>query len=349
MARCVEAYARAQVGQGLRVAVATPGGSLAERGAAAGATVLEWQAARAPGVSTGQEIAALERLVRLWRPDVVHLHSAKAGLAGRCAVRGALPTVFQPHAWSFDAARGPMRRGILAWERAAARWADLVLCVSEAERLRGTAHGVRARYLVQPGGADLVRFAPADEMSKARARDRLGLGSGPLAVCVGRLARQKGQDILLKAWPRVRQEVPAAALALVGDGPEAGRLMTALAPGATIAGPSDTPWDWYAAADVVVVPSRWEGFPLVPLEAMATARSVVGTAVTGMVEAIAEGTGALVRPGAVAPLATAIADRLAEPARAHAEGLTGRRHVEQNYDAAQLANRLPAIYTSLLP
>lgn len=75
------------------------------------------------------------------RPDVLHAHSAKAGLAGRLAVRGGVPTVFQPHAWSFDAVGGATAALALRWERFGARWADRVLCVSEAERRAGEAEG----------------------------------------------------------------------------------------------------------------------------------------------------------------------------------------------------------------
>jgi glycosyltransferase involved in cell wall biosynthesis len=351
VARCVEEYARSQADNGMEVAVASPDGPLAKLVAQAGATPLHWDATRAPGPSLRREVRSLRKLVDEWRPDVVHLHSSKAGLAGRWAIRGKVPTVFQPHAWSFDAATGPMRRAILAWERRAARWIDLLLCVSEAERLRGNAHGISAiRSLVQPGGADLSRFKPADDAAKRDARERLGVDPDvPLAVCVGRLARQKGQDILLGAWPSVREQAPNAQLVLVGDGPEAESLQDDLTEGATIAGPSKNPQDWYAAADVVVVPSRWEGFPLVPLEAMATGRPVVGAAVTGMVEAIPAGTGALVRPNAQGPLARAVTTRLTNPDQARAEGEAARHHVERDFNANRLAKRLPNIYRSLAP
>ncbi|KIF05101.1 glycosyl transferase family 1, partial [Streptomyces sp. RSD-27] len=101
------------------------------------------------------------RLIRRVRPDLLHAHSAKAGLAGRMAVRGSLPTVFQPHAWSFDAVGGTTAALALRWERAGARWAHRVLCVSEAERRAGEAEGVTARWAVIRNGVDLAHFRPA--------------------------------------------------------------------------------------------------------------------------------------------------------------------------------------------
>src|SRR4051794_2187232 len=97
--QCVAALAADQVARGWDVTVAAPEGvSLSP-----GVTHRVWHASRAPGPATPGETARVARIVRDARPDVVHLHSSKAGLAGRLAVRGRVPTVFSPHAWSFAA------------------------------------------------------------------------------------------------------------------------------------------------------------------------------------------------------------------------------------------------------
>ncbi|MYW34882.1 glycosyltransferase, partial [Streptomyces sp. SID2119] len=151
------------------------------------------------------------------RPHVVHAHSAKAGLAGRIAVRGRVPTVFQPHAWSFEAVDGRTAELALGWERFGARWADHILCVSESERRTGQQAGITARWSVIHNGIDLDRFRPGGQADRTAARASLPLLDGvdpqaPLVVCVGRLTRQKGQDVLLDAWRRLR--VPGARLVL---------------------------------------------------------------------------------------------------------------------------------------
>src|SRR5690348_8518603 len=95
-------YVKDQLARGYAVFVACPpDGWLAAAAAEAGATVLCWNAAREPGARVAGETFHLAQLIWSTRPHVVHLHSAKAGLAGRLAVRGRRPTVFQPHAWSF--------------------------------------------------------------------------------------------------------------------------------------------------------------------------------------------------------------------------------------------------------
>ncbi|WP_143642376.1 glycosyltransferase, partial [Streptomyces viridochromogenes] len=130
VARVVADLAAAQLAAGWRVTVAAPpGGTLTDTLTALGCAVRRWEATRAPGPRLPGEVRRLARLVREVRPDLVHAHSAKAGLAARLAVRGALPTVFQPHAWSFEAAGPVVNRVALGWERWGARWAARVVCV----------------------------------------------------------------------------------------------------------------------------------------------------------------------------------------------------------------------------
>ncbi len=179
----------------------------------------------------------------------MHAHSAKAGLAGRLAVRGRVPTVFQPHAWSFDAVQGREAALALTWERYAARWSTRTLCVSETERRAGEEAGIAAHWSVIRNGIDLRHFRPDEGAARAPARAALPLLSGlpagaPLVVCVGRLCHQKGQDILLRAWQQVAAAVPGARLVLVGDGPDRERLTAQAPPGVLFAGASrDTrPW-----------------------------------------------------------------------------------------------------------
>ncbi|WP_233102532.1 glycosyltransferase, partial [Streptomyces flavofungini] len=277
VARVVTDLVKAQRAAGMDVHLACPdGGTLAR--SAGPVPVHPWAAARSPGPGLRAEVRDLARLVDAVRPTLVHAHSAKAGLAARVAVRGRVPTVFQPHAWSFEAVDGSVALLARTWERHAARWTARTLCVSAAERETGRRAGIAGACSIVPNGIDPERFLPG-ERGVARARllgmdgggglvaadgaaglrsagDGAGLlagsglfagdggagllsadgaaalrsaddGAGLLAaddalwvVCVGRLCRQKGQDVLLRAWPTVAARVPGARLVLVGDGPE---------------------------------------------------------------------------------------------------------------------------------
>ncbi|MFM9552179.1 MULTISPECIES: glycosyltransferase [Streptomyces] len=349
VARVVTDLVRAQLAEGLRVAVACPDGPLAPELRALGADVRHWAATRSPGPTLLSEVRGVRRILDDVRPDLVHAHSAKAGLAGRLAVRGRVPTVFQPHAWSFEAVDGAMAALALGWERTGARWASRVVCVSEAERITGLRAGVRARWTVIPNGVDAGRFHPA---AVDTVRAQLPLLSevdpaAPLVVCVGRLCRQKGQDVLLAAWDEVLRRVPRARLVLVGDGPEGERLRALAPEGVLFAGAVTNAVPWYQAADLVVLPSRWEGMALAPLEAMACGRPVVLTEVDGARESLPSGQ----EPVPVedpAALAGAVARLLLDPLLRESLGHQGRRHVLTTHDVRHTNEAVAGVYRELL-
>ncbi|MFF3764201.1 glycosyltransferase [Streptomyces sp. NPDC001922] len=356
VARVVVDLVRSQARSGLRVVVACPpGGGLGDAAADAGAEVLSWPAGREPGRRLPLETLRLARLIRRARPGLVHAHSAKAGLTARLAVRGRIPTVYQPHAWSFEAVGGRTAELALRWERYAARWAHRVLCVSEDERLRGVRAGVPGRWAVVRNGVDTDRFRPAGPAAREEARAALPAlrelpRRAPLVVCVGRLCRQKGQDVLLRAWPAVAAAVPGAVLALVGDGPDHGALREAAPPDVLFAGAAADTAPWYAAADLVVLPSRWEGMALAPLEAMACARPVVVSEVAGARESLAPGhaDGCLVPPEDPRALARALTALLLDPGRRRTLGEQAREQVRGAYDIRRTTAAVTRLYGDLL-
>jgi glycosyltransferase involved in cell wall biosynthesis len=174
-----------------------------------------------------------------------------------------------------------------------------------------------------------------------------GIGDSiPHAVCVGRLCRQKGQDVLLEAWPEITERVPGARLVLVGDGPDLEALRTGAPPGVIFAGNVADPRPWYHAADLVVLPSRWEGMALAPLEAMACSRPVVVTDVTRARECLPPGQadGAVVAPGDTHALALATAALLADRSTCDLRGRQARSHMRENHDVSRVVDRMYGVY-----
>lgn len=346
--RCVRELVADQLERGWAVTVASPRGDLEDAVRGLGAAHVSWPAGRAPGPATAVETMRLRWLFAEHPFALIHLHSSKAGAAGRLALRGRLPTIFQPHGWSFYPLSGALRRAAIAWERIGARWAHAILCVSETERRRGEEAGIRARWEVVPNGIDPRALSPASEVDRVAARARLGLDRSPLVVCLGRICHAKGQDVLLDAWPRVLGRVPEARLALVGGGPDAAALQQRPAERVTFAGERTDAPDWLAAADVVAAPSRWEGMSFAMLETMASARSLVITDVPGARDALGDEAAAVVPLGDLRALAAAIIERLLDPALAAGEGAAARARVERSYDVRDSTDGVARLYARIL-
>lgn len=325
---------RVQVQQGHRVFVACPPGDLAPLARAAGARVLHWRAARGPSLRTFGEMRRLRRIVRDLEPAVVHLHSSQAGSVGRLVLRGRRPTVFTPHAWSWNSLTGRGSRLTASWERLLARWTHAAACGSADEMHEGQDHGVGGRMVVIGHQMGEALVAPVHELSRDDARRRLDLPlDDEIVVCPARLARQKGQDVLLRAWRTVREEHPGARLVLVGDGPDRADVERATAdlPEVDMVKwlPRSEALVWMRAADVVVCPSRYEGMALVPLEAAALGVPVVACRVQGMTSDLSPEARRLVPVEDHAALATALTETLADPrarVRGGAEARAWSRH-----------------------
>lgn len=325
----------------IALAVACPPDSrLAAHVRALGVELLPWEATRGPGAAVLTEVRALSALIRAWGPDLVHLHSSKAGLAGRLAIRGRIATVFQPHAWSFEAVNGLPALLSRAWERRAERWTHVTVCVSEAELAAAPAAGIRTHAAVIPNAVDPAGCSVGD---RAAARAGLGLNlHQPYAVCVGRLCEQKGQDALVALWPAIREEVPGAQLVLVGGGPLAQELSLSCPPGVILVGPQDAA-DWYAAADLVIVPSRWEAMAMVPLEAQAAGRMVVGYDVAGMAESLGP-ENILVPSGDRDAMTAAVRSALLDLPGTHDRGLRGRDFAVRTWSPHLQLDLLRTVY-----
>jgi glycosyltransferase involved in cell wall biosynthesis len=210
------------------------------------------------------------------------------------------------------------------------------VCVSDDELEAGRTAGVTSPAEVVCNGVDTRRLHPKPKKDDT-----------PTAVCVGRVAHQKGQDLLLEAWPEVLESVPDAQLLIVGDGPMAATLRATPHRQVHWHGHSDQVADFYERADVVVLPSRAEGMALVPLEAMACGRSVVAFDVEGVRQSLADA-GEVVPAGDTKALAQAIALRLADPELAAAEGKRGRMRAEILFDRDRMTDQIVTLTEKLV-
>jgi teichuronic acid biosynthesis glycosyltransferase TuaC len=198
---------------------------------------------------------------------------------------------------------------------AATRAAAAVTAVSQPLADRLEAAGVPKQKLhVIPNGVDTTRFAPRD---RAASRAALGLGESPLVVCVSRLSHEKGVDVLVDALATLRARVPAARVAVVGEGAEHAALdqrIAAAGLGDVVrlvgAVPHASVPTWMAAADVVCMPSRREGHPNAAMEALACGRPLVASRAGALTALVTAARGITVEPGDAAALGGALADAL---------------------------------------
>jgi glycosyltransferase involved in cell wall biosynthesis len=216
-----------------------------------------------------------------------------------------------------------------------ARSADLALAPSEA-----TADEIRRDYRVED-------VAVVPNVTGGLAVEPAAATEGPAGylLFVGRLRLRKGVEVLLAALAELRRRRIKAVLQIAGDGEHRKRLerkVDELGLRDTVAflGTCDGPRvrRLLAGAAALVVPSIYEGMPLVVLEAMAAGVPVVGSRVSGIPEVVVDGeTGWLVPPEDPQALAGALAAALAHPAEARRRGEGGRRRVDERYRPANAA------------
>ncbi|MCL6596316.1 MAG: glycosyltransferase [Firmicutes bacterium] len=232
--------------------------------------------------------------------------------------------------------------------------AHRVITVSEAARQSFLLRGYpQDQFICIHNGIEPLR--PQSPQECARLRQDLGIApEAPLLLTVARMTPQKGYDVLLAAVPEVLRRQPNAHFAWVGEGPERETLSAqARELGVDFAvhflGHRDDVPSLMSAADLLVLPSRFEGHPLVALEALSLGLPVVGTRVCGMEEAIAHGeTGLLVEPEQPTALAAAILELLSDPERRRRMGRAGRERIQERFTARLMARATMALYDQLL-
>lgn len=313
-----------------------------------GATVHPVAMTRAPATpANARSLAALVRLIRRVRPDVVHAHSSIGGLLGRlAAATGRVPAVYTPNGVT------DVRAGVRVEQALRPLTARLVaVSTSEAERVRALRLVGADRVRVVPNGIDLDRRPEPLDL-----RARLGVPAAvPLVGTISRLVPQKDPLTWVAMAARVAGRVPDAHFVVIGDGalrPEVDAAVTGAGLAARFHVVAHLPEADRAlpSLDVFVMSSVFEGAPYAPMEAMRAGVPLVLTEVAGSADLVADGVdGRMVPPRDPDALAAAVVEQLADPARAGERAELAAKAVAARFGGDVMGARTRAVYEELTP
>lgn len=300
-------------------------------------------------ISHGKDIRAffeLRAMLSKLKPDLVHVHSSKAGILGRLAAKSlGLPAVFTAHGWAFTEGVSEKRRFVYRnIERVMARFSDQILTVSEFDRqlaLKAKVGDEETVLTIHNGmpevGSNRVSFTQSDQI-------RL--------IMVARFEVPKNQKFLLEALAKV--ETKNWELELVGDGPtlESARKLAAqlgIAEKVVFSGACDDVPIRLSRSDVFILISDWEGLPLTILEAMRSGLAVIASNVGGVSELVANGdNGFVVDRGDQQGLVDALTQLIKSAELRKKQGISGQYRYRTNFTFDIMLDKILKIYQKVL-
>ena len=285
------------------------------------------------------------RLIRKLRPDLLHLHTFKAGFLARLAGRIlGIPSVYTIHAWLYGTAAVSRLSSALSGpcERLAARWCERIITVSRAGArvLRGHRIGSSSKLVTIHNGlpdcSEQARLSPTET---------------PVITMVARFIEGKDHDLLLRAFARIPK---GPRLRLVGDGPTRASVESlarelGIQEQVDFLGNRDDVASLLATSDVFVLASRSEMLPISILEAMRAGLPVIASDVGGVGEAIVHNeNGFLVPSGSVSALVQALTDLTNDYALRLRMGQAGRQRFTDQFLSSSMQERTRSIYWDVL-
>lgn len=288
----------------------------------------------------------LKRMLGEFNPDLVHVHSSKAGVLGRLACRSLkIPCVFTAHGWAFTEGISSRKKTLYKHiERRLAPLAHTIITVSEYDRDLALANKVG-----RPGQLATVINGVRDTALSKTPRQA---GAPARLIMVARFDEQKDHATLIKALSTLNTQ--NWQLELIGDGPlKAGAMQQAKEAGLEhkihFAGSRNDVPARLAAADIFVLSSHWEGLPLSILEAMAAGLPIVASHVGGVSETIIDGeTGYLARRSDARDLAAKLEALIQDPDLRSRLGARARELYEEKFGLEQMVAKTHDVYERAL-
>lgn len=358
-----------------------PEGSLWERAKGIKGLNIKVVAEMVREISPLKDMVALMKLCCLFKtvkPDIVHCHTSKAGFVGCVAAKlaGVPVIIYSPHGHLFapqaniaDVSGNILRLKLFYFLRRLASFcATKVIALNNAdknEQVTLLKLAPARKYEVIYNGIEMI--SPKSEISRqgtlkeGASRDPVGTGrnpklenSYPLLATVGRLTPEKGHSYLLEAVKLVKNKYPNVLLLVIGDGILRNRLESisvelGIKDNVRFTGLQDNPPDLVKEVDLFILPSLYEAFGLVLLEAMTLRKAVIASKVNGIPEVVVDNeTGILVPPAQSTAIAEAIIKLAKNKEMSEKMGAAGYKRVSELFVREKMVSKFDKLYQQVL-
>lgn len=303
-------------------------------------------------------VKVLRNLIREEKLEILHFHGTRAAFWGRLAVIGLKnrpKIVYTLHGFHIIRRSFFGRWFFLTLEQFLNHWIDILVCVSEADRKLVLKHQTIAKdkIVVIKNGIDIEKFQVKTESAEV-AREEMGLENNFVLTTIGRLHPPKDFSTILKALKLIASKNKKFRLLIVGDGP----LRKSLEKETEVLGlsqyvkflgfRSDIPI-LINLSDVVILSTKWEGLPLLPLEVGASKKPIIASNVDGVRETVIDGrTGYLFEPGSAKDLVDKILKLHNSKELRIKMGREGFEFVSKNFSKGKMIQKYRKLYSSLL-
>jgi glycosyltransferase involved in cell wall biosynthesis len=295
----------------------------------------------------------LMKLIRLNKFDLIHAHASKPGFLTRVAALGSgVPVLYSPHCFAFHAGASQLSNLIISsLENLASYFTTRIIAVSDGEREQAQKYRVGRDDQITVIHTGIEPAPYRQPIDKSLLKESLGIPlSSPVIGSVGRLSEQKSPLDFVRVAETVHRSRPDAHFVWVGDGPldaEVRKLSASLHLDSVIhwlGQRNDVP-QLLHILDCFVLTSRWEGFPLVILEAMAADVPVVATNIPGTCEAIQHEVNGLLAPvGDSETIARFVLDLLTDSVKADSFRSSSRARIDTEFTRDRMLSTLRDLY-----
>lgn len=244
-------------------------------------------------------IFRIKKIIKEERPEIVYLHSSKAGAVGRLALLFDFKTkiLYNAHGWYFNAEIGKKKKNFFAFvEKVLAIKTNKIINISNAEYESALKYKIapKKKMCIIENGIDFSKFANSD-MYRTETRKEYDIDKNDIVIgVVGRLSEQKDPMTIIRVFKMVKNKYSNAKLMMVGSGELEDEVRgfaksNNIDKDVIITGWIDNVEKYIPAFDIAVLPSKWEGFGLVIVEYMACGKPVVASNVGGIADIIEDG------------------------------------------------------------